>query len=217
MTNTQPQIRALILDLGNVLIFHDNDRLYRELASACAHEPSVVLEALSGQGVGRMINTTDGPPSLIYETVAPAIGFRGNLDDFRTIWNGIFTPYEAMTPIIEALRGRVQLLVLSNTNAMHMDYIRGELPVLDAFDAVLTSYKLGLMKPDAAIYRAALREAGVEAEEAAFFDDVAGHVEGARLIGINSFLFTDASQFVEDLSELRLWPPSGSSGFGVLS
>ncbi|MGD9890761.1 MAG: HAD family hydrolase [Dehalococcoidia bacterium] len=217
MTSTDAPIRALILDLGNVLIHHDNDRLYRDLADASAGEPAVVLDALRSEGVGRMINTTDGPPSLVYEAIAPAIGFRGDLVAFSAIWNGIFTPYAAMTPIIEALRGRVRLLVLSNTNAMHMDYIRAQLPVLDAFDAVLTSYELGMMKPEAAIYRAALSVAGVAPEEAAFFDDVLGHVEGARAAGIRGFLFTDARQFVQDLTGLALWPVPGDDNRRMLS
>jgi FMN phosphatase YigB (HAD superfamily) len=217
MTSIQPPIRALILDLGNVLIHHDNDRLYRELAAASAREPIAVIEALSGSDIGRMINTTDGPPSLVYDAIAPAIGFRGSLTDFSAIWNGIFTPYEAMAPVIETLRGHTRLFVLSNTNAMHMDCIRGQLPLLDAFDAVLTSYELGLMKPDAAIYRAALDVAGVAPYEAAFFDDVLGHVEGARLVGIHGFLFTDAHRFVGDLATLGLWDTSEGGGGGVLS
>jgi HAD superfamily hydrolase (TIGR01509 family) len=208
MTNRTSPIRTLILDLGNVLILHDNDRLYRELAAACDCEPSAVFEVLSNSGIGHHINTTDGPPSLVYETIAPAIGFAGSIEEFSAIWNGIFAPYEAMTPVIESLRGRMPLFVLSNTNAMHMDYIRGQLPVLAAFDAVLTSHELGMVKPDPAIYRAALAASGAAPEEAAFFDDVLGHVEGARSVGIHGFLFTDADQFMRDLSELGVWPPS---------
>ncbi|MGH2600722.1 MAG: hypothetical protein ACRDJ9_15225, partial [Dehalococcoidia bacterium] len=137
MTDTPPlPIRALILDLGNVLIFHDNDRLYRELADACNCTPEALLAALREDSIGRQINTTDGPPALVYEAVAPTIGFPGDLTTFSAIWNGIFTPNEAIVPVIESLHGHVPLLVLSNTNAMHMAYIRPRLPVLDRFDAI---------------------------------------------------------------------------------
>jgi glucose-1-phosphatase len=98
-----------------------------------------------------------------------------------------------------------------------MDYIRGQLPLLDTFDDVLTSYELGLMKPDAAIYRVALDIAGVAPEEAAFFDDVLGHVEGARLVGLRGFLFTDVDQFVDDLIKIGLWTPAEMEDRGVLS
>ena len=141
--------RALILDLGNVLIFHDNDKLYRDLAVASGTTPDAVIAALNSEA-GRRMNITDGPPELVYEIVAPAIGFPGTVEEFAAIWNGIFRPNDAIVPMIEALHGRLPLVVLSNTNAMHMAHIRPVLPILERFDAVLTSHELGLVKPDAA-------------------------------------------------------------------
>ena len=199
----QTPIRALILDLGNVLIFHDNEQLYRELAAACGTTPEAIVAALRSD-VGRGMNTTDGPPEIVYEMVAPAIGFPGDVASFAAIWNGIFRPNEAIVPVVEALYGRVPLFVLSNTNAMHMAYIRPRLPVLQRLDAILTSHELGLMKPEPEIYQAALVTAGVRPEEAVFFDDLPGHVEGARQVGIRAFLFTDERQFAEDLRGLGL-------------
>lgn len=203
-TGRRNLIRALILDLGNVLIFHDNKRLMRELAVACGCTPEAVLAALRPE-VSRRINTTDGDPSLVFDAVAPAIGFPGDLDAFSAIWNGIFTPNDELVPVIESLCDHLSLLVLSNTNAMHMAYIRPRLMVLQCFDAVLTSCELGLMKPDVAIYEAALRVAGVAPFEAAFFDDLPEHVEGARRAGLHAFLFTDAAGFTRDLAALGLW------------
>lgn len=199
-------IRALILDLGNVLIFHDNNQLYRELAAACGCPPAQVRATLQSAEMRRRINLTDGPPRTVYDSVAPAIGFPGDLAAFESIWNGIFRLNEPVFPVIEALHGSVPLLVLSNTNPMHMAYIRPRLPVLRRFEAVLTSHELGLMKPDHAIYEAALAAAGVPAAEAAFFDDLPGHVEGAEQAGLRGFLFNDLEQFTTDLTTLGLWP-----------
>jgi FMN phosphatase YigB (HAD superfamily) len=209
MTTLSP-VRALILDLGNVLIFHDNDKLYRELAVACRCEPDDIVNVLRNEEIGRVINTTDGGASLVYETVAPAIGFPGDFAAFKRIWNGIFTPNESIAPVIATLRGHVRLLVLSNTNAMHMDFIRPRLPVLDCIDTVLASHELGLVKPDVAIYKAALAAAGTSPDETAFFDDLQGHVDGARAAGIRGFLFTDTRAFVRDLNSLGLLPREGT-------
>jgi putative hydrolase of the HAD superfamily len=195
--------RALILDLGNVLIFHDNDKLYRDLAVASGTTPDAVIAALNSEA-GRRMNITDGPPELVYEIVAPAIGFPGTVEEFAAIWNGIFRPNDAIVPMIEALHGRLPLVVLSNTNAMHMAHIRPVLPILERFDAVLTSHELGLVKPDAAAYLAAVSRAGVAPEESAFFDDVLGHVEGARRAGLRGYVFTEVEGFVADLVELGL-------------
>src|SRR5262245_13112639 len=114
-SNASSAVRALILDLGNVLIFHDNARLFRELASATGRTPEEV-QYLIFAARERHIDTIDGPPRIVYDTLAPGVGFSGSFDEFAAIWNGIFTPYEAMAPLIAALCGRVRLVVLSNTN-----------------------------------------------------------------------------------------------------
>ena len=202
MTNTTPP-KALILDLGNVLIFHDNDTLYRELAAASGTTTEAVVTALRSDA-GQRMNVTDGPPELVYELVAPAIGFPGSLDQFAAIWNGIFQPNQPIVPVIEALHGRIPLFVLSNTNAMHIDYIRARLPVLARFDAVLTSHELGLVKPDAAIFQAAPARAGVPPHEPASFDDLPDYVEAVRRAGLQAFLFTTVQQFIEDPTSLGL-------------
>ena len=204
-------VRALILDLGNVLIFHDNDRLDRELGAACGCPPGTIRAMIESAGAGRRINITDGPPQIVYEIVAPAIGFPGSFARFAAIWNSIFTPNDAIVPLIEAVSGRVPMFVLSNTNPLHMAYIRPRLPVLELFDAVLTSYELGTMKPEAAIYERALAVAGVAPDEAVFFDDLAGHVQGAERAGLRGFVFTDAAGFAADLTALGLLPAAPSA------
>ena len=205
-SETQPRIRALILDLGNVLIFHDNERLYRELGAACGRPAGEIEAVITASATGRRINVTAGPPESVFETLAPVLGFPGSFTQFAGIWNGIFTPNDAIVPLIAALQGRVRLVVLSNTNPLHMAYIRPRLPVLDRFDGVLTSYELGMVKPEAAIYERAVDFAGVAPAEAAFFDDVRGHVRGAERAGILGFLFTDTAAFAADLAALGLMP-----------
>lgn len=197
-----PSIKTLILDLGNVLIFHDNSQLYRQLAEASGHTPDEVRFLIHTARGEDWINATDCPPSAIYEAVREATGYPGSFDQFAAIWNGIFRVNPEMPPLIEQVRGRVHLLVLSNTNALHMAYIRPRLPVLRLFDRVLTSYQLGLVKPDRAIYERAVAAAGCAPDEAAFFDDLPGHVDGARAAGLHGFLFTDAAQFRTDLQSL---------------
>lgn len=193
-------VRALILDLGNVLIFHDNDRLFRELGAACNRTPAEVQHLIRESGAGERINTTDGPPISVYDAVAPAIDFPGGYAEFAAIWNGIFTPHVEMEPVIERLHGRTPLFVLSNTNPLHMEHIWATLPVLSRIDHVLTSYELGVTKPDQRIYERALAVVNVPAREAAFFDDLPQHVAGARAAGLRAFLFTDAVQFQRDLA-----------------
>ena len=79
---------------------------------------------------------------------------------------------ESMFPVVSALSTRVKLLLLSNTNAVHVEWLLPRLPVLAKFDRLLLSNELGCVKPEPAIYRAALDAAGTAPDETAFFDDI---------------------------------------------
>ena len=96
-----------------------------------------------------------------------------------------------------------RLAILSNTNPVQWEYIiDGRYPLLavgaaeSAFDWAIVSYQVGAMKPDRAIYEAAIRRAGVAAKEVFFTDDRLENVEGARAVGIDAVQFVDAQQLV---------------------
>jgi HAD superfamily hydrolase (TIGR01509 family) len=59
------------------------------------------------------------------------------------------------------------------------------------FDTITLSSDVGVMKPGAAIYAAALDRAGVEPEYAGFVDDVPENIDGARAIGFASLFVVD--------------------------
>ena len=67
------------------------------------------------------------------------------------------------------------------------------------FEVVVLSYKLKLMKPDAAIYLEAAKMAGVAPEEVFYTDDIQANVDGARAAGFDAVLFTTAADYVGKL------------------
>ena len=70
--------------------------------------------------------------------------------------------------LITALKGRFRLLVLSNTNAIHIDMVRERYPILGHFDHLVLSHEVKAMKPDPRIYAAALAHAQAEPAECFF-------------------------------------------------
>ena len=63
----------------------------------------------------------------------------------------------------------------------------------------MTSYQIGAVKPDAAIFQAAAQKAGRAHTEIFFVDDIAGHVAGAKAAGFDAVQYTTTAKFVEDL------------------
>ena len=60
-----------------------------------------------------------------------------------------------------------------------------------------------MIKPDPQFFQRMLDALGVEANEAAFFDDKQANVDAAEKMGIHAFLFTTNDQFRSDLRDFE--------------
>lgn len=200
---------ALILDLGNVLAFHDNARLFQEMARAFRSTPEAVKLRLDG-GLWERVNRGQLPGDTLRQELVARLGAELSPEAWFALWNCHFTVHDAMVRLVESLVGRVKLVLLSNTHDQHVAFLRPRLPVLERFDALVLSYEVGLIKPEPGIYEQALRVAGVSAARAAFFDDVPLYAEAATRLGIHGRVFTTADTFRSQARELGLpLPPNG--------
>ena len=68
----------------------------------------------------------------------------------------------------------------------------------------MLSYEVRAMKPERAIYEAAVAKAGCAASEVFFTDDKAENVEGASTAGLDAVVFTSPEQLQRDLVSRRL-------------
>lgn len=195
--------RAILLDLGNVLVFHDNARLFLRLGQRVGLSGPEVAQRLTGAG-WTAANRGELDEEGIRRDVCRSLGVDVPMEEFFPLWSCHFTVHEAVLPRVEALVGRVKLALLSNTNKLHMAYLRPKLPLLERFDAVLLSCEEGHVKPEPAFYQRALERLGCAPHEAAFFDDLPEFVEAANALGIRGHVFTDAPAFDAQLKALGL-------------
>ena len=199
------RVRAVILDLGNVLLFHDNALLFRRLGERAGGLGGAEVERrLMAGGLWEGANRGRLDREGVRCGVCGALGVDIPMAEFAPLFSCHFTLHEAVLPRVEGLAGRVPLLLLSNTNWVHADWFLPRLPLLERFDHVLLSCAQGTAKPDAAFFQAALARAGCPAAGAAFFDDVPEYVEAARALGIQAHLFTTAAAFDAQLAALGL-------------
>lgn len=192
---------ALILDLGNVLAFHDNTRLFAEMARAFDTTPEAMKERLDG-GLWERVNRGQLPGDLLREELVQRLGKELTARQWLDVWTCHFTINEPMVAMVQFLVGQVKLVLLSNTHDQHVAFVRPQLPVLEEFDGLVFSCEVGLLKPEKAIYEKALALAGTPPWKTAFFDDVKAYATAATQIGIHGRVFTTVEQFQEDLAKL---------------
>ena len=192
---------ALILDLGNVLVFHDNALLFEKMAAAFKTTPDS-MRARIEKDVWERTNTGRLPGQALRVELEAALGGKISEAQFVELWNCHFRINTPMVERVESLVGKFKLCLLSNTHDLHFEPLRPQLPVLEKFDALVLSYEEGLMKPSPALYRTALKRLGVAPERAAFFDDVQSYADGATAVGIHGRLFTTVESFDAQLRAL---------------
>ncbi|MBX5481857.1 MAG: HAD-IA family hydrolase [Myxococcaceae bacterium] len=203
-----PRIDTLLLDLGNVLVFHDNALLVRNLAERAAADPAPLTEALRGE-LSVMINEGALSPNAIREEVCRLLGgVNIPMPEFFELWSSHFTLNEAVFPRIDQLAEskRVKLVLVSNTNALHWEWLLPRVPVLRHFTACVVSHEVHAAKPRPEIFHEALFQARTPPTRAAFFDDIPEYVAAASALGIHGRVFTTAEHFDVQLRELGFIP-----------
>jgi putative hydrolase of the HAD superfamily len=75
-------------------------------------------------------------------------------------------------------------------------------PVLDLFDTVVESSRIGVRKPDERFYRVACEELGIEPHEAVFLDDLGVNLKPARSMGMATIKVDDPFVAIRELEAL---------------
>jgi putative hydrolase of the HAD superfamily len=74
--------------------------------------------------------------------------------------------------------------------------------VLAHFDVVVESSRVGVRKPDPAIYEMVCAELGVEPNEAVFLDDLGINLKPARAMGMTTIKVTDPAEAIDELADV---------------
>ena len=193
-------LQAIVFDLGNVLIRYDEQLVLRNFAARTGKTPEEIARYLLSTPHVTELALGKVTPRGFYRTVAHDLVFAGSFEEFAASWNESLTAIEPMMELAASLATRLPRVVLSNTNAIHMEYITGTFPILQEFDSQILSHEVGLLKPDAAIYRLTLQQCGLEADRTLFIDDLRANVEGARAVGMQAIQFESVEQIRAELT-----------------
>ena len=179
-------MKALLLDLGGVVIDVDPQRCFEYWAEA------------GGVDVGRIADRWCADEA--YEAFEiGAIGFDEYLanlstrlgislkpNDWRAGWNALLgDPIADVVAALPTLAARVPLYCFSNTNVVHQAaWERCHADALTPFRRIYVSWQLGMRKPSVSAYLRVANDMGVAPRDIVFLDDNAGNVEGARAAGL---------------------------------
>lgn len=198
-------MRALLLDLGQVLVRFDHGLTLARLEAATG----VPRDALKPHVFGPLERAFDlgklDAPAFFRAVEEAALLPRVPDEVWVPAWRDIFAADGDALALLTRLAPDVVPVLVSNTNALHWEGVLGVAPDLPRLlPRRALSFEVGAAKPDAGHFRAALALAGARPADAAFADDRAEIVAAARAMGMDAFVVKDARSLEDDLSSRGL-------------
>ena len=199
------RFRAIIFDIGRVLIRVDIFRAMDSLASGLSLTPEELWTAI--QKDPHWLDWQEGriSPRDWYLHLTKRLGVSLTFEQFSEVWNRALDPIPIQPePFLEKLSKNYRLALLSNTDPIHMSNEETRFPFFRLFPIRIYSYRVGASKPDPLIYREALKACKVRAEEAVYIDDVAAYAEAAQRLGMTGIVFQSSEQLQSNLRKLGI-------------
>jgi putative hydrolase of the HAD superfamily len=199
------KVRAIIFDIGRVLIRIDVGRAMKGMASGLSLSPEELWSAIENDP--RWKDWQEGRISArdwhLY--MQRRFGGSATFEEFTEKWNLVLHPEPIHgKEFFEKLSKKYRLALLSNTDPIHVAHMESRYDFFSYFPARVYSSSVGATKPSPIIYKEALRACQVRAEEAVYIDDIGAYVTAAQQLGMAGIQFKSPEQLVSSLRELGL-------------
>jgi len=203
-------ISSVLLDLYDTLAWTEWPAMRGEIERRLGISEADLLRAFIETNAARGLGTF-GSLEGDLRAVLEAAGVRAEAATIRELAerteaflaNGVHL-WDDSIPTLRELRSRgIRTAIVSNCDHATRGVVE-RLGLEEEADAVILSFEVGMAKPDAGIYLAALEALGFGPDEALFVDDQVAYCDGAASLGVRTALLVR-----EDTS-----PPGGADGPG---
>lgn len=195
-------MKAVIFDIGRVLVHWDPGAVLAgllEISQTDYQGLKSILRELSPK-----IDRGILDPWAIHRHMVQHAGSTLDTERFSAAFCSGLCRDDTMLAFVMRLRNRPEVKIgsISNTNPIHGRWLREQLPELAAFDDVVLSCDVGLLKPEPAIYQMALQRLSVRAQDALFVDDLPINVAGAEAVGMTGLVH---QSYDDSTAAIKAW------------
>lgn len=198
-------IKTIIFDFGNVFINLNIDRFvekaYSKFKLDSFPEEMIAVNNLYEMG---LISTNEFIG--FYSENFPEL----SKNDLIDIWNAMLNDFPLhRMEFLKQLKAseKYKLILLSNTNELHIDWIKEHISFYkefkSCFDVFYLSHKINLRKPNRDIFEFVLNENNLVADECIFIDDVKENTEASKQLGIHTWNINPQKEDVVDLFKIK--------------
>jgi epoxide hydrolase-like predicted phosphatase len=196
-------IQAIIWDLGGVLLRTEDRQpraqLARELNLTYADIDRLVFNSPSARQASRGEITA----SQHWQNLCEICSWpEDRLPELQArFWGGDRLDPE-LIEFIRSLKPTYTTALLSNNWSDLRQALTTQWQIADAFDEIIISAEVGLVKPDPRIFRLTAAKLGVTPEQALFVDDFIENVQAAQAEGWQAVHFQNSQQAMAEIKAL---------------
>ncbi len=198
------KIKAVIFDLGNVLVNYDVEKAAKCFSAASGLSTREIWKRFFLSKFEQAYTRGEISTREFHRIACKTLGASIPLATFSHYWNDIFWENPGMDSLLRRIKRHYPLYLISNTNKLHYTHLRKHFRLLCHFKRRFPSHEVGARKPDLKIYRRVLRKIGLKPGETVFIDDMKSFIAGARKAGMNAIHFKTRARLIRDLRKLRI-------------
>jgi len=189
---THNKFDTIISDLGNVLIDFDHRIAVRKILQHTHKKEEDIYNLFFDSPLTGLYEEGKINPDEFFQRVKEFLKLDMDRNSFFHIWNDIFFEVPEnlkMQKLLGEIKKDYKLIMISNLNETHFEFLRPKMPVFEKFDKLILSYEVGLRKPAPEIYKIALDAAKTVAPRTLYVDDRRDLIEAAEKLGIKGIVF----------------------------
>lgn len=192
---------TIIFDFGGVILDIDPQKTIDAFTELTSPE---AVKTIQESGILDEMERGELTPDELYKKTCQHINQEIPKDKFFEAWNAILLDYkQERLDYIAKLKKTHQLLLLSNTNEVHFKTFSEKMEkehhtsFSNLFETLYLSYEMGLLKPDAEIYKRILQDKNLNPEKTLFIEDTKVNADKAEELGIKTLVIKRNGTFYD--------------------
>jgi len=182
-------VRAVVFDIGNVLIEWQPERFYDSVIGQ--ERRKAMFAEIDLHGINDEVDRGGNFREVIYAAADANPAWRAEVIMWHDRWIEMAAPaIDHSVRLLRALRaGAVPVFALTNFGIQTFEIAEPVYPFLGEFDRRYISGHMGVIKPDADIYAQVEADCGVSPQDLLFTDDRIDNINAAARRGWQTHLF----------------------------
>ncbi|MEM6897602.1 MAG: HAD family phosphatase [Pseudomonadota bacterium] len=192
-------VKAVIFDIGNVLIEWQPERYYDRVYGAARRR--ALFEAVDLHEMNLLVDRGEPFRETIYAVAEAHPDWAPEIRDWHDRWIELASPViDHSVRLLRGLRARgVPVFALTNFGVESYDYAQTQFDFLHEFDREYVSGRMRVVKPEPRIYEMVEADCGLPPDALLFADDRSDNIAAAAARGWKTHLFQGPDGWAERL------------------